>query len=78
MGDVRPYGCRAVGDDAVPVTWLVDFGDSDECPHVRPMNDLKSHVAHHECWCGPAFDEGCWVHHAMDRREEYEEGRKPS
>jgi hypothetical protein len=46
--------------------------------HVVPVNDLREHIANTDCWCKPYEDDGVWVHHSMDRREEYEEGRKPS
>ena len=49
--------------------------------HVVPLNDLREHEASRDCWCNPTEDEGwpgVWVHHSMDRREEYEEGRKPT
>lgn len=52
-----------------------------EALHVVPVNDLREHVDSKECWCRPTEDEECpdlWVHHSMDRREEYEEGRKPT
>lgn len=43
---------------------------------VYPLNDLRDHVPDDpNCWCRPAWDEGILVHNAMDRREEYEEGR---
>ncbi len=57
-------------------------GDSmTEVVHVVPLNDLREHTASTDCWCKPTEDEGwpdVWVHHSMDRREEYEEGRKPT
>lgn len=46
--------------------------------HVMPITDLREHVAREDCWCRPTDDEGILVHHSMDRREEFEEGRKPS
>jgi hypothetical protein len=54
--------------------------------HVVPIDDLREHDTDNaggRCWCRPeeTFDEHnntIWVHHAMDRREEYEEGRKLS
>ena len=52
-----------------------------ESVHVVPMNDLKDHIASVDCWCGPTEDDerpGVWVHHSMDRREEYEQGREAS
>ena len=49
--------------------------------HVIPTNDLREHENNANCWCNPTEDEdypGVFVHHSMDRREEYETGRKPS
>jgi hypothetical protein len=49
--------------------------------HVVPLHDLREHIASSDCWCKPTEDEGwpdVWVHHSMDKREEYEEGRKKS
>ncbi len=46
--------------------------------HVIPSNDLREHTPFDHCWCKPHEDDGLWVHNSMDRREEYEEGRKPS
>lgn len=44
--------------------------------HVVPTNDLREHEDSEACWCRPTEDEdGVIVHHSMDRREEYEEGR---
>jgi hypothetical protein len=46
--------------------------------HVLPVDDLREHPASKDCWCHPTEDEetpGLWIHHSMDRREEYEEGR---
>ena len=46
--------------------------------HVMPVDDLREHVDSRDCWCRPTYDDGVWVHHSMDLREEYEEGRLPS
>lgn len=52
--------------------------------HVYPLDDLKDHEvgegAGDSCWCHPKRDEEVTqvvVHNAMDKREEYEQGRKP-
>ena len=49
--------------------------------HVYPTNDLREHETDGDsCWCCPVPDEefpNVLVHNSMDRREEYEEGRKP-
>lgn len=47
-------------------------------PHVMPINDLREHVESNDCWCSPTEDDGVMVHHSMDRREEYERGRRSS
>lgn len=47
--------------------------------HVIPNNDLREHVSRPDCWCKPVEHEetsGLWVHNSLDRREEYEEGRR--
>jgi len=49
--------------------------------HITPTHDLRDHVMSPDCWCGPTQDDvdpALYIHHSMDRREEYEEGRKPS
>lgn len=53
--------------------------------HVYPQDDLKDHDtgegAGDTCWCKPVRDEdvpSVVVHNSMDRREEYEQGRKPN
>lgn len=49
--------------------------------HVIPTDDLREHVSLNTCWCRPTQDDDeplLWIHHSMDRREEYEEGRKMS
>jgi hypothetical protein len=47
--------------------------------HVVPLNDLREHTDSPDCWCNPTEDDGewpdVWVHHSMDRREEYEQRR---
>lgn len=56
--------------------WLAELiGDT---PHVRPIDDLRPHDMTEACWCKPFFDEHVLVHNSMDRREEFERGRKPS
>jgi hypothetical protein len=49
--------------------------------HVVPVEDIKPHFLDRQCWCGPTpddVDDDLIVHHAMDKREEYECGRRPS
>ena len=48
--------------------------------HTYPLNDLREHKMSRDCWCRPTPDEKfdeLVVHHAMDERESYEQGRKP-
>ena len=48
--------------------------------HVMPQHDLRDHETSRECWCKPTEDEDeprVVLHHAMDQREQYEQGRKP-
>jgi hypothetical protein len=42
-----------------------------------PLGDLREHDPYPTCWCKPTEDEGVWIHHSMDRREEHEQGRPP-
>jgi hypothetical protein len=47
--------------------------------HVIPINDLREHTASVGCWCKPTEDDewpDVWVHHSMDRREDYEAGKE--
>jgi len=49
--------------------------------HVYPNSDLREHTTSKDCWCRPTQDEdepSVWVHHSMDGREDYENGRKLS
>lgn len=47
--------------------------------HVYPLNDFRDHETEGTtCWCKPEIDEETVVHNSMDRREEYENGRKMS
>lgn len=46
--------------------------------HVYPVEDLREHDLSGQCWCNPALDGNLVIHNSMDRREEYEQGRKPS
>jgi hypothetical protein len=46
--------------------------------HVIPLDDLREHTASVGCWCKPTEDcewPDVWVHHSMDRREDYENGK---
>jgi hypothetical protein len=52
-----------------------------EAVHVVPVNDLREHTASAECWCKPSEEDewpGVWVHHSMDGREAFENGRQAS
>lgn len=56
--------------------WMVLVCDSGT--QVFPLDDLRPHLHDSPCWCDPTDDDGVLVHHSMDRREEFEEGRKAS
>ena len=43
---------------------------------VIPRDDLKPHTQDLACWCKPTVDEGVTIHHSLDQRETYEQGRK--
>ena len=43
-----------------------------------PRDDMRPHQIGPQCWCHPTDDEGVLVHHSLDRREDYEKGRKAS
>lgn len=51
---------------------------TDSGPQVFPLDDLRPHLHDSPCWCSPTDDEGVLVHHSVDRREEFEHGRKAS
>ena len=51
--------------------WIVRFTDQTSTPHVVPVDDLREHDPEN-CWCCPTFNEDMWVHHSMDKREEFE------
>lgn len=57
--------------------WAVVIRD-DGVPCVYPLEDLRPHAIDGDCWCRPFFVDHILVHNAMDRREEYERGRKMS
>ena len=40
--------------------------------HVMPIGDLHEHIADPKCFCKPTDDDGVWVHHSLDKREEFE------
>lgn len=49
--------------------------------HVIPVDDLREHITSVDCFCKPITDdedENVIVHNAMDKREEYENGRNLS
>lgn len=46
---------------------------------VFPLNDLREHDPDSvECWCSPTWDGDILVHHSMDGREGFEDGRRMS
>jgi hypothetical protein len=61
------------------MTWTTHDYDGDI--HVVPVDDLKPHAISALCFCNPTPDEesdNVWIHHAMDQRELYEEGKPKS
>lgn len=51
--------------------------------HVVPVNDWREHEIDKECWCCPTLDDGdeygyekIYIHHSMDGREQFEEGKR--
>lgn len=51
--------------------------------HIVPLGDLREHIAEEACWCHPTLDDGweygqekIFVHHSMDGREQFEEGKR--
>jgi hypothetical protein len=47
--------------------------------HVYPINDFREHITEGVgCWCNPRIEDDIIVHNSMDKREEYEQGRKMS
>lgn len=59
---------------------IPSYVQSEDIYHVVPRNDLREHSCDRmECWCNPVLndEEGyVVVHNSMDRREEYEEGKR--
>lgn len=61
--------------------WMTVTVQADLTTHVIPMNDLREHHRHGECWCHPVVEHESrmMVHNSADGREDFEEGRrKPS
>ena len=47
--------------------------------HIYPVEDIRPHnTKSDECWCNPCVEDDLVIHNAMDERESYEQGRKPS
>lgn len=57
--------------------WLAAIAD-DGTRYVLPIDDLRPHEHGPECWCQPIDNDGVFVHNSLDRREEYERGRRVS
>ena len=57
--------------------WAV-YEDPGGQANVVPRDDMRPHQIGPQCWCHPTDDEGVLVHHSLDRREDYEQGRKAS
>lgn len=67
-----------------PHGWLNVWTADGARLHLVPLQDLRDHELVSTCWCKPRLDDPetaaapFYVHNSMDRREEYEEGRKAS
>jgi hypothetical protein len=65
-------------------TWSsikIEYPDGYVEAHAVPNNDLRDHYVSRDCWCRPDqldSDYEVFVHHSLDGRESYEEGRKLS
>lgn len=57
------------------MTWDASV-ERDGTRHATPIDGLRPHLHFPGCWCHPTYDEGVWVHHSIDRREEYERGER--
>jgi len=51
--------------------------------HIVPLADFREHDIDMHCWCHPTLDDGweygqekIYVHHSMDGREQFEEGKR--
>lgn len=62
------------------MTWQCVECDNTLMTHVVPVNDLREHQITRYCWCSPFRDctYSVYIHNSMDKREEYEQGRKSS
>lgn len=61
------------------MSWRLFGAGAGKPATVWPIDDYREHDPDDQtCWCRPHWDGGVLVHHAMDRRTEYEEGRLPS
>ena len=62
--------------------WKEGTFSSENGFHVLPINDLREHEENGNCWCIPRIEYEefipIYIHNSMDRREEYEQGRKVS
>jgi hypothetical protein len=55
--------------------WMAVLAAEEDVIHIVPGNDLMKHYCRKDCWCKPTCNEdGTWVHHAADMREEEENG----
>lgn len=77
---VKRLDAQAAVKKPSPTSWLIDCETHPRDIHVMPNDDYRPHVFERACWCRPRLDdlEGygeCVVHFAMDRREDYQDGR---
>jgi len=55
---------------------IVNYWEVTPDAQVIPRDDLRQHSQSLDCWCHPTVDEGVTIHHSLDERETYEQGRK--
>lgn len=65
------------------MSWKASYGGTG-IAYIVPVDDLREHDnKNKDCWCRPLIDTDLagnvmLCHQSMDRREEYENGRKPN
>jgi len=60
----------------VVTVWWDNWQCQHGSQHVIPLHDLHEHIPH-ECNCGCHMNEdGVYVHHSWDGREDFETGKR--
>ncbi len=79
MAALPEYGLEAYMIDELPNPHGWIRLDGVDGMHLVPLQDWRTHDLGPKCWCHPAHESGgLWSHNSMDRREEFERGRKSS